>query len=104
MKKEYQFLTFERNYSALFLPLTFYFVTPDLANADKNCLSSCKSKQGKCKFCGTEGYCCKKGSTPGNGCDGTFGGEDKHICVLKPKGKITFSFDSKSQTTNSLNL
>ena len=81
LKKELQPLTFEKNYSALVLSLTFYFVIPDLANADQDCLSNCNSKQGKCKFCGTEGYCCKKGSTPGNGCDGSFGGKHTLISV-----------------------
>ena len=61
-------------------------------NAGKTCWYSCGGKQGKCSWCGSDGWCCRKnGNSPywlptaqSNGCDGTFGGEDKHRCVLKP--------------------
>ena len=42
------------------------------------------SKEGKCDWCGTDGWCCKK-TFVGNGCDGTFGGINQHTCTLKPK-------------------
>ena len=56
----------------------------ELENSGKDCWTGCGKKQGKCDFCGTKGYCCKKG-TKGNGCDGTIGGSG-HRCVLKPEG------------------
>ena len=51
------------------------------------------NEAGKCNWCGTDGWCCAK-SVIKNGCDGTFGGDDVHRCVLKPKGdkKIFFLF------------
>ena len=50
----------------------------------RNCWYNCNEKQGKCSWCGSEGWCCKLGWN-GNGCDGTLGGRDSHICVRKPK-------------------
>ena len=38
-------------------------------------------KEGKCDWCGTDGWCCRKGWV-GNGCDGTIGGSNGHQCVL----------------------
>merc|ERR1712051_680775 len=54
-----------------------------LENGGQHCWAGCNSQQGKCAWCGTDGWCCKKGWT-GNGCDGTFGGSNHHLCVLKP--------------------
>ena len=64
----------------------------NLMNAGKECWYHCWQMQGKCAWCGSDGWCCRKnGNNPywlptaqSNGCDGTFGGEDKHRCVLKP--------------------
>ena len=64
----------------------------NLMNANTNCWYECGGKQGKCSWCGSDGWCCRKnGNNPywlpsaqSNGCDGTFGGEDEHRCVLKP--------------------
>ena len=56
-----------------------------LENGGQHCWAGCNSQQGKCAWCGTDGWCCKKGWT-GNGCDGTFGGSNHHLCVLKPSG------------------
>ena len=64
----------------------------NLTNAGKNCWYSCEGKQGKCSYCGSDGWCCRKnGNSPywlptqqSNGCDGTFGGSTQHQCVLKP--------------------
>ena len=64
----------------------------NLMNAGKTCWYSCGGKQGKCSWCGSDGWCCRKnGNSPywlptqqSNGCDGTFGGSTQHQCVLKP--------------------
>lgn len=56
---------------------------PKLTHANEDCWSQCQGKEGKCSWCGTEGYCCKKGSI-GGGCDGSFGGKTGHVCALKP--------------------
>ena len=56
-----------------------------LENGGKDCWHKCNYKKGKCKWCGTDGLCCRKSWT-GSGCDGTFGGLNKHQCVLKPSG------------------
>ena len=60
----------------------------NLKNAGKDCWINCKSRQGKCSWCGDTGMCCKKGfHDKSNGCDGTFGGKTRHECVLRP-GKV----------------
>ena len=59
----------------------------DLQNPGEDCWSHCNGEQGPCHWCGADGWCCKQGWTVGNGCDGSFGGENMHECVLKP-GKI----------------
>ena len=57
-----------------------------LENAGQYCYPYCYyNGQGKCDWCGTEGYCCMK-NYPEGGCDGSFGGETRHECVLPPKG------------------
>ena len=59
---------------------------PKLAHSGEECSLSknkCNKQEGKCDWCGTEGWCCRKGFI-GNGCDGSFGGESGHRCVLKP--------------------
>ena len=61
-------------------------------NAGKECWVGCGGNQGKCPWCGSDGWCCRKnGHNPywlptaqSNGCDGTFGGPNQHECVLKP--------------------
>lgn len=61
-----------------------------IANKGQNCYRPCHEVQGKCDWCGADGWCCRKGWT-GNGCDGTFGIENHHTCVLHPfpnQGKI----------------
>ena len=52
----------------------------DLQNAGKDCWNGCKKEQGKCDWCGADGWCCRKGWV-GNGCDGNIGGGG-HQCVL----------------------
>jgi len=69
-----------------------------LENGGKDCWTGCKSKQGKCDYCGFDGYCCRKGWTAGNGCDGSFGGENGHQCVLKPSSSTNECKDT--QPTN----
>jgi len=55
-----------------------------LENAGQKCWNHCHGTQGKCSWCGLDGYCCRKGWFPGNECDGSFGGHGDHVCVLKP--------------------
>ena len=59
-----------------------------LEHAGENCWNPCNTRQGKCNWCGTDGWCCSLGSI-GNGCDGSFGGDRGHVCVIKP-GKLIF--------------
>ena len=56
-----------------------------LEDAGKDCLHKCH-KQGKCDWCSADGgWCCRKGEKyTGNGCDGSIGGLDNHLCVYKP--------------------
>ena len=62
----------------------------DLQNAGEDCWSHCNREQGLCDWCGADGWCCRQGWTVGNGCDGSFGGADRHECVLKPDwGKVS---------------
>ena len=61
-----------------------------LEHAGENCWNPCDTRQGKCNWCGTDGWCCSLGSI-GNGCDGSFGGENGHVCTLKP-GKLSSFF------------
>ena len=66
------------------LLMTNYQMIPaSLENAGEDCWGGCNSQQGKCDWCGTDGWCCRK-DWIGNGCDGTFGGQSNHQCVLKP--------------------
>ena len=58
----------------------------NLENAGRDCWNGCKKQQGKCEWCGFDGYCCRKNFAPGNGCDGSFGGQNRHVCVLKDEG------------------
>ena len=61
-----------------------------MKNAGQSCWLDCNKQQGKCEWCGTEGYCCMKDWPAGNGCDGSFGGENGHECLLRPtKGTVT---------------
>merc|ERR1711902_183271 len=53
-----------------------------LKNTGTDCWSKCNAIQGRCDWCGTEGFCCRKNWDAGNGCDGSFGGKEKHECVL----------------------
>ena len=66
--------------------LTNYEIIPgpgSVEHAGEDCWTGCNYKQGKCGWCGTDGWCCRK-DWIGNGCDGTFGGQSNHQCVLKP--------------------
>ena len=58
------------------------FIT-DLEHSDEDCWNGCNYAQGKCGWCGNDGWCCRK-EWIGNGCDGSFGGANQHLCVLKP--------------------
>ena len=56
----------------------------ELANDGVDCWQGCNKKQGKCDWCGTEGWCCRM-NWKGNGCDGSIGGANNHQCTLNPK-------------------
>ena len=84
---------FEKHTFTLQSILNFYImncvVLGQIENAGMDCLSSCNSRQGACEWCGSMGFCCTKKNgwnDTSNGCDGTFGGETQHECVLKPIG------------------
>ena len=64
---------------------TTLFFSEELLNSGKNCWSNCNNQQGKCLWCGRDGWCCRKNWILSHGCDGTFGGETGHQCTLKPK-------------------
>lgn len=56
---------------------------PGLINGRDQCWSECNKRDGKCDFCGSNGFCCRKGYNK-YGCDGKIGGNDHHICVTYP--------------------
>ena len=58
----------------------------ELDNAGEECWWECNKQQGKCDWCGTEGWCCRIDWT-GNGCDGSIGGTENHQCVLNGVGQ-----------------
>jgi len=66
-----------------------------LKNSGKNCWDGCNEQEGKCDWCGTEGFCCKKDSI-GNGCDGVFGGQDNHECVRKYGKNLFGCYDNET--------
>ena len=53
-----------------------------LENGFQDCWNGCNKQEGKCAWCGTDGWCCRKDRV-GNGCDGNIGGPNNHQCVLK---------------------
>ena len=57
----------------------------ELENGGQDCWHACNAKQGKCIWCGKDGWCCMQ-TWIGNGCDGTIGGSGNHQCVLNPSG------------------
>ena len=63
-------------------------VLAEIENEGEDCWKDCGKEEGKCSWCGSMGYCCRKDYTESNHCDGTFGGEDKHVCV-KPPGNYS---------------
>ena len=70
--------------------LYIYCMPLGLNNTGTDCWYNCTSRQGPCDFCGEHGMCCtvKTGWTDtSNGCDGSFGGQTGHECVLKPTSK-----------------
>merc|ERR1712088_556707 len=73
---------------------------PGLENAGQNCWDGCNQQQGKCSWCGPNGYCCKDGES-GNGCDGSFGGVNFHACTLNTKMN---SLPLTTKFTDSMNV
>ena len=58
-----------------------------LNNMGKDCWGKCYQSQGPCSWCGPEGYCCTRKTgwkDFSSGCDGSFGGDKRHECALKP--------------------
>ena len=69
--------------------LTWLFFQDLLQNGGEDCLHDCNYQEGKCDWCGTDGWCCRINSV-GNGCDGSFGGPGSHQCALKPSKYMSF--------------
>ena len=70
------------------LMLINYENIPDSLHHDgEDCWNDCKYHQGKCDWCGPDGWCCREGWI-GNGCTGTIGGSFNHQCVLNYFGNI----------------
>ena len=57
------------------------FLHTGLENAGQNCWYRCHFKEGKCDWCGPEGYCCRQ-NWIGRECDGISGGKNSHQCVF----------------------
>merc|ERR1719399_2513476 len=56
-----------------------------MPNQGNNCWGPCHG-QGKCKYCGTGGICCRNDfGTKSKGCDGVIGGWGQHSCVVDPR-------------------
>ena len=69
-----------------------------LENSGKNCWVKCENKQGKCDWCGKGGFCCRKGfHDTSHGCDGSFGGDSEHECVLKPRQYCIYQDENESE-------
>ena len=66
------------------------YIPEFLKNVGEHCWDGCNKQQGKCDWCGTNGWCCRKGVT-GNGCDGTFGGQTQSQCVSNPGMPLNIS-------------
>ena len=62
----------------------FKITATELKHKDEHCWDECNKIQGRCNWCGSKGYCCRKNWKAGNGCDGSFGGTNHHVCVMKP--------------------
>ena len=74
-----------------------------LENGGRDCWAGCNSQQGKCHWCGADGWCCRKNFSydTRNGCDGTFGGLTNHQCVLKPS---TIQFEDQDDQFEGFDL
>ena len=59
------------------------YVTGSIEHSGEDCWAGCNQQQGKCDWCGIDGWCCRQ-NWIGNGCDGIFGGIMSHRCVAKP--------------------
>ena len=68
-----------------------FYCKDELLNAGVDCWYQCSKKQGPCAFCGI-GLCCRKGSE-GNGCDGSLGSPDHHVCVKTGIFNVKYSRD-----------
>ena len=75
----------------------------------KSCLKMCHGKEGKCKWCGPEGYCCQKGFKSKDEIDvdcngGAFGGDRRHECVSKYKKKSYHSHCHSKDIKHSMTI
>ena len=58
---------------------------PPVQHEDEDCWVGCGEQQGHCDWCGG-GLCCRLGwDDRSNGCDGTFGGAEGHVCSRAPQ-------------------
>ena len=69
-------------------------VLAEIENEGQDCWEDCNKIQGKCSWCGSMGYCCTKAKDyeKSNGCDGTFGGDEIHVCALPPGNYSIYSY------------
>ena len=83
--------------SSISLYLILNQIDTEIANKGKDCWKGCEKTQGRCEWCGTEGWCCRLG-WEGNGCDGGMGAKGMgHVCTGKGNHRCKifckFSFD-----------
>ena len=96
----FQIFLFKRSFncsSSICLYLILNQIDTEIANKGKDCWKGCEKTQGRCEWCGTEGWCCRLG-WEGNGCDGSMGAKGMgHVCTGKGNHRCKifckFSFD-----------
>ena len=83
---DFKYFLFKRSFnfsSSISLYLILNQIDTEIANKGKDCWKGCEKTQGRCEWCGTEGWCCRLG-WEGNGCDGSMGAEGMgHVCTGK---------------------
>ena len=69
------------------------FETAGVRNEGEGCWGNCGKWEGRCGYCGNNGYCCRK-DWLGCGCDGEMGVEGKgHVCAEKlTTGNISHTY------------
>ena len=67
--------------------------TAGVRNEGEDCWGHCGKWEGRCGYCGNNGYCCRKDQL-GCGCDGEMGVEGKgHVCAEKLTTGKDFQLD-----------